>query len=408
MSKPDRVWPLLKYSPDPLVRSYLIHRLRAASDARAVANRLQEETDLTIRRALVLALGENGYQALSPEDHRSVLGKLREWYDQAPDPGLHAAAEWSLRQWKQDQWLKQTDEKRIKDQKRREHHLQRIRQELTASKGPAQPQWYVTSQGQIMIVIPGPAEFLMGSTASEMWPSDDEALHRRRIGRAYAIAAKPVTAGQYRSFRKDHRVIRQQAPDDDCPVTATNWYQAAEYCNWLSKQEGLPETQWCYQPNQDGQFAEGMKPAPGFLKRTGYRLPTEAEWEYACRAGAVTSRYYGGSEELLEKYGWYQKNSDGKSWPVGSLKPNDWGLFDTLGNVFEWCQDRYGPYTRGQGGRAVEDAGDIWPLSEKPLIVLRGEAFLDRADRHRSAKRNWIQPETLYDNIGFRTAKTLY
>ena len=76
------------------------------------------------------------------------------------------------------------------------------------------------------------------------------------------------------------------------------------------------------------------------LKRTGYRLPTEAEWEYACRAGTVTSRYYGVSVELLGKYAWYQANSQDHAWPGGSLLPNDLGLFDMLGNVFEWVQDR--------------------------------------------------------------------
>ena len=77
------------------------------------------------------------------------------------------------------------------------------------------------------------------------------------------------------------------------------------------------------------------------LKRTGYRLPTEAEWEYACRAGAITSRYYGLSIDLLEQYARYQANSQDHAWPCGSLLPNDLGLFDMLGNVYEWCQDRY-------------------------------------------------------------------
>src|SRR5207245_1595842 len=111
--------------------------------------------------------------------------------------------------------------------------------------------------------------------------------------------------------------------------------------NWLSKQEGLPETEWCYEPNPDGKYAEGMKLTADYLRRTGYRLPTEAEWEYACRAGAVTSRYYGQTEELLGKYAWFFGNSQELTWSVGSLKPNDLGLFDMHGNVYCWCQERY-------------------------------------------------------------------
>ena len=75
------------------------------------------------------------------------------------------------------------------------------------------------------------------------------------------------------------------------------------------------------------------------LERTGYRLPTEAEWEYACRAGAVTSRYYGHSIDLLDAYARYQANSKEHAWTCGSLFPNDLGLFDMLGNEYEWCQD---------------------------------------------------------------------
>ena len=102
----------------------------------------------------------------------------------------------------------------------------------------------------------------------------------------------------------------------------------------------MPKDQWCYLPNEDGAYDEGMTIPADVLKRTGYRLPTEAEWEYACRAGTITSRYYGLSIDLLGKYAWYQANSQDHAWPCGSLLPNDLGLFDMLGNVYEWCQDR--------------------------------------------------------------------
>ena len=84
-----------------------------------------------------------------------------------------------------------------------------------------------------------------------------------------------------------------------------------------------------------------MKILADALKQPGYRLPTEAEWEYACRAGTMTSRYYGRSVKLLEKYAWYLANSQDHAWPCGRLLPNELGLFDMLGNVYEWCHEQY-------------------------------------------------------------------
>ncbi len=191
--------------------------------------------------------------------------------------------------------------------------------------------------------------------------------------------------------------------EPDCPVLGVSWYEAAEYCNWLSKQEGL---ELCYEPDKDGKYQEGMKMSPDYMQRSGYRLPTEAEWEYACRAGAVTCRYYGQTEELLGKYGWFANNSPDRSQPVGSLKPNDFGLFDMHGNVSNWCQDRYRTYTVGPSGKAAEDTEDPSPPLDKDGRMLRGGEFVNPAWFLRSAYRNWDQPGDHYFAYGFRLART--
>ena len=116
----------------------------------------------------------------------------------------------------------------------------------------------------------------------------------------------------------------------------------------LAERAGEPAGR-CYEPNEEGEYAEGMKIRARRPERTGYRLPTEAEWEYACRAGAVTSRYYGRSVELLGQVCLVLSNSQDRARPCGRLLPNDLGLFDMLGNVCEWCQEQDHRYPDGRG-----------------------------------------------------------
>jgi formylglycine-generating enzyme required for sulfatase activity len=248
-----------------------------------------------------------------------------------------------------------------------------------------------------MVLVPRPGEFWMG---------EEKERHQRRINRTFAIAAKEVTLEQFRRFREDHKHGKEYAPTADCPVSGVSWYEAAEYCNWLSEREGIPRYQWCYVPNREGKYAAGMKPAPDYLKRTGYRLPTEAEWEYACRAGTLSSRHCGSADALLGNYAWYVGNYNGRAHPVGKKMPNDWGLFDMYGNALEWCQDAFAPYPSGSGKEQVEDKEDTDPITPAVGRVLRGGAIFIPASEVRSASRFECQPHLPLVLAGLRVART--
>jgi formylglycine-generating enzyme required for sulfatase activity len=176
---------------------------------------------------------------------------------------------------------------------------------------------------------------------------------------------------------------------------------AAAYCNWQSKKEGLPKEDWCYLPNGRERYDKGMKIPANVGRRQGYRLPTEAEWECACRAGTQTSRYYGNTLILLDRYAWYLKNSGDpfRVQPCGRALPNDLGLFDMLGNAYEWCQDRQG----GEPGGAELSIDEIIDEGHRPL---RGGAFNFNPAGVRSAYRYWNAPTVRLRYYGLRLART--
>jgi formylglycine-generating enzyme required for sulfatase activity len=155
----------------------------------------------------------------------------------------------------------------------------------------------------------------------------------------------------------------------------------------------------------DAQYKGGMRLARNYLQRQGYRLPTEAEMEYAIRGGTVTVRYYGQTDELLPKYAWYIKNAQEKTWPVGSMKPNDLGLFDAQGNVLAGCQERFKAYA--DGNNVTDDTEDDLLVTNTDSRALRGGSFNDLASYVRSANRTYNVPTFWYSIFGFRPARTL-
>jgi formylglycine-generating enzyme required for sulfatase activity len=427
----DAAWRLLRHTTDNSARSYLIHYLSAMNvDSAIILRRLQDERDVSVRRALILSLAGFGPSQLPAASLQSLIPRLLDWYRNDPDAGVHSAIDWLLRHGSVG------EKPRMLDWQQAEA-LMRIDREL-AERRAQQRGWYVTGEGQTFAILRGPFRFLMGAPTDEAGrkpgpDSPDEPLRRVRIPRSFAIGTKEVTVGEFQRFldanpdiktgfaypnnpERMARVLQTFSPDADGPIIAVTWYEAAMYCNWLSKQEGIPESEWVYPANLTD-IKDGMQLSKDYLHRTGYRLPTEAEWEFAARAGSTTSRFYGSSDELLEEYAWYSKNpprrggsfdpaDPQRNWPVGQLKPNDFGLFDIHGNVWEWTQDRM----QESFPPVMDDSEDTQlAVTDTQCRSRRGGAFVYGAAFQRAANRDTLGacPAVRRDNVGFRIARTL-
>jgi formylglycine-generating enzyme required for sulfatase activity len=424
LDEAESMWPLLRFPKDgdPSARSYLIERLAGiGADPLVLIRRFHEDPEVSAKRALLIALGDFPVSAVWAVEREKLAKELVTLYRDHPDPGLHGAIDWLLRQ----RWGKG---KELEDIDTEMGSVSRGRVAARAvfggvpgvgfvavmgvACGPLLPapgvgrdrDWYVNGEGQTYAVVHDPKEFTLGSPATESGRFADETAHPKRIGRSFAIATKEVTVEQFLRFRPRHRWTERYSPDRDSPAVAVTWYDAAEYCNWLSEREGIPPDQWCYEPNKGGKYAEGMQMKEGHLKLTGYRLPTEAEWEYACRSGSLVGRYYGRSEKLLPRYGWYLKNGEDRAWPVGRLRPNDLGLFDTLGNAWEWLEDPGFYYDTDQ----LHDKENLSQLrlKEQTNRLLRGGSFISTPVSLRCAYRISNRPSTDFNTFGFRPSRT--
>jgi formylglycine-generating enzyme required for sulfatase activity len=416
----ESVWPLLRHDADPTRRSYLIRDIgRSGVDVDLIVGRLRSETDVSARRALILVLGEFDDQALPGAARTPLVSELLALYRSDPDPGVHSAVDWLLRHSKQGLADRRLDWNGG-------DALTAIDRQTTGEP-LAGRKWFVTTEGHTLAIVEGPVEFTMGSPPHETYrpKGSEEAQHRVRIPRSLAVATKEVTVGQFQRFldanpavrraaqadpsrdpSRGSQTMRRASPDEDSPQVTITWFEAAQYCNWLSRAEGIPEDQWVYPPLD--RMKEGMELPQGHLERTGYRLPTDAEWEFVSRAGAATSRFYGSSEELLREYAWYGGNTFAeRAWPVGQLKPNDLGLFDVYGNVWEWIHDLWKPHPASSPSEIrVDDEDAVRIVSARHQRPRRGGSYSYEAPFLRSAHRGSYIPDERRDSVGFRVART--
>ncbi len=222
-------------------------------------------------------------------------------------------------------------------------------------------------------------DFTMGSN-----DVDDEKPRRRISLSAFQIATMPVTVRQWRAMMG--AVPNGNNNGDDCPVVCMSWLDAIEFLGRLSDAMNLPR---CY--SRDGDKVRRNWAVDG------YRLPTEAEWEFAARGGTTTHFSFGDSANALDRYAWHAGNANGRTHVVGTREANPFGLRDVHGNVWEWVEDWYGPYGEGD----VDPRG---PGTGK-YRVLRGGSFACMSVNLRSALRHWLGPSKGDNGVGLRVAR---
>lgn len=377
------VWPNLGRSADPDVRTRLVHQLSTVGvPAPAIAAGLDSPLEPMVRQALLLALGEYPAERLAPADLDRFVERCQTLLETDPDAGVHSAAEWLLRHWGRDELIEQA---------------------VSRLQGKSVGNWFVNGQGLTMVVVRGPVEFSMGTPEADPLRDEAEVRFRRRIGRSFAISAHEVTATQVRRLVPDyHR--SERGLSRTAPATNLSWYGAVAYCRALTVAEGLGEDEQCYPPNVSPQ----SKLPANFLSRKGYRLPTEAEWELACRAGVDSRRFFGDDDRYLPRYGWYNANSNDHLWPVGSLEPNPWGLFDVYGNVMEWCQETpVTPEVIAARSGTVDDDHFGPDCAQSFLRSERGGDYRKPPGEVRTAKRFSQYPQTAASFQGLRVARTM-
>lgn len=441
-------WQVLRHSAYPEARTRLLHRLAATRvPINVVLKRLEIEKDVSIRQALILALGEYSDAQVPRVLRDQWIPRLIAMYRSDADAGIHSALDWLLRperdgpkprplMWGQRAKVEEIDldfKKKYQAESAaavagqvastvlpidfaRALSWTLLANPIAVTAPLANAGWYVNSQGQAFAVIDSRAPFLMGSPVGEAGLRENETLHWRKIGRTYAMQTKAVTVAEFERFLKAnplvfHGYMKQYSPVPDGPIITVTWYDAAQYCRWLSEQEGIPENQMVYPSVAEIEKCKKngtpLVLPKDHLRRTGYRLPTEAEWEFACRAGTRTSRSFGSSPEFLTRYGWFLSNSEQRSWPVGQKKPNDWGLFDTHGNVWTWCQEAAFLYKTGTRAEPVLDESLTQSVTDRISLLMRAGSFANQPSDVRSSYRGSDRPTNRNSHVGFRAARTL-
>ncbi|MCO8122333.1 protein kinase [Stieleria sp. TO1_6] len=297
----ESIWSVFRHHGLSDARTQLIQRVSPLQvDADMIAQRLQGESDALAQCGLIQALGEYTPDQLSDDLRDRTLTLVKGWFIRAPQASLRSNSLWLLRRWGMSDW---------------------IQPQLWEAVAPSNERdWYVDARGNTMVQLPARS-------------SDDH----------YRIEAciSETTVAQMLQFDPDYHWSPKHSPSQDCAVTMPTFHQAAAYCNSLTRELGLGESQVCY-PDRTDDAAPAVQLYPDYRSRTGYRLPTSDEWFYIRDIGVQTKYPFGNNKDLVTGYAIFN-DTEGfegeRCWPLGTSKPNDKGFFDLITGTREWVSD---------------------------------------------------------------------
>ncbi len=361
--------------------------------AESIIKLLKQADSPDLQINAIIALGNYSPATLSADVRDYALTRLRQWAAGTPKAALMNHARWCLKKWGEP--LPQPTQ------------MPEVAAYLANQDGEqSKSNWFVNSLGQQMIVLDVDEKVGIGNDYKRAWI---------RIKRKYALGTTEVTGSQIREFLSDPRLQswiakvkserRIELVEKDLPQSEIAWLVAIMYTQWLNERENIPQEQWCYRNvfSQDGSLPI---PEPNYLQRTGYRLPTYAEWVVACQAQSTEHWHFGCDVRAANEFEWSQANAGEEAHPVAQLLPNHFGFYDMGGNLVEWTDTIYRPPLRNPEHYWLDDAGnqEVKPTSFPYQL---GGRFSQppSALTHRAYKVN--PPHYMSSTSGFRLARTV-
>ena len=349
------------------------------------------------RFGLLLALGEFAPADVSEHERREIIQTALDWYSKHPKSMIHGASGWLLRKWGQ------------------QAEVDRADQSAPDFDKTGERDWFVRKVGDYFLtfVVFQPGSVTVGSPDTETTRRPMENQKTISIRRAIAVCDREVTRELFLEFSTaigQREKTSVYGPSLQHPLVGPTWLEAVSFCRWLTLLARLDESDQCYfDPDMMPDTEKETAPQPGIdeslwrsypknwpanLNKRGFRLPTETEWEYACRAGTTTTYSFGSDRALLSRFAWFQQP---ESHPVATLRPNPRGLFDIHGNVNEWCHNWF----------AFSSADDGDGPDSGVARSMRGGCWYDNPWDCRAASRYHSQPSSIESNMGFRIVMTV-